>query len=565
MKMMGGKYMSFEVQQSNVNRLFGRNIYCIPRNQRFYVWDKTNWEELFDDLNYTVKSGKSHFIGSFVLKREKENAGIPEFTIIDGQQRIITLTIMLVAVMYLMKCNNLLDDFEGTKQYVIATDNKAKYKVMVQSEYYYALEGLINSIVLSKENGNDNLNGLVKSIPNIFDNDKDVKLAFEYFVDQISKKMDIDKTKDYLIKFRDAIINTTYISIIADTEEDSYTIFEILNARGVALEDHELLKNYIMRYIEPNEIRDTAKEKWNHMETKLGKNMNKFIKHYVIHRCKYKDKKASDYKILKKYFSNYSKEDLLQDLLLKSEYYLKIIEPQNYCKKNTMEYSVFSFFKTTRQEQFRPILLGLIHHLSVGDLSQKAYNEILEYLFKFYVYYNIIGEEKSNKISNTVSKYAQLIESDCSEKNLSDFKNDMKMKLPTKEIFINSFKNIGYSHHNTFYKDSRKKKVVLLVLEVLEKNLNSGVCLENFTIEHIRDDKDDKLNGQIGNLLPLEKNLNEKLSGKTFEQKLEVYKNSNYATTRRFAITFRTKEFNIEQRTDYLAKMFYEILGFGKE
>lgn len=64
----------------------------------------------------------------------------------------------------------------------------------------------------------------------------------------------------YLIAMRDALIDTTCVEIIADTEEDSYTIFEILNARGQALADHELLKNYIMRYILPQNAVDEVKK-----------------------------------------------------------------------------------------------------------------------------------------------------------------------------------------------------------------------------------------------------------------------------------------------------------------
>ena len=58
----------------------------------------------------------------------------------------------------------------------------------------------------------------------------------------------------------------SYFNIIATTDEDSYTIFEILNARGTNLEDHELLKNYIMRYIRPVSSRDMVREQWDEME-----------------------------------------------------------------------------------------------------------------------------------------------------------------------------------------------------------------------------------------------------------------------------------------------------------
>lgn len=62
-----------------------------------------------------------------------------------------------------------------------------------------------------------------------------------------------------ILQIRDAF-GISYVNIISTTEEDSYTIFEILYARGLDLEDYELLKNYIMRYLQPIETRDDAKK-----------------------------------------------------------------------------------------------------------------------------------------------------------------------------------------------------------------------------------------------------------------------------------------------------------------
>ena len=96
--------------------------------------------------------------------------------------------------------------------------------------------------------------------------------AFQHFSTCLERMPD-----DKLIAFRNAVISTSYVSISSSTEEDSYTIFEILNARGIELEDHELLKNYIMRYINPVEKRDDAKIVWSEIEQLLGSNMKPFF------------------------------------------------------------------------------------------------------------------------------------------------------------------------------------------------------------------------------------------------------------------------------------------------
>ena len=86
----------------------------------------------------------------------------------------------------------------------------------------------------------------------------------------------------------------------------------------------------------------------------------------------------------------------------------------------------------------------------------------------------------------------------------------------------------------------------------------------NFTIEHILDDSSDPIkNGQIGNLLPLENSKNSKCNGKSLEEKLLIYEDSIYKTTRSFSKRFKEKEFDPSVRTNYLASLFYkEILSF---
>mgnify|MGYP000234564694 CR=1 FL=1 len=92
--------MSFEADDKHVYDLFTKRCYGTPRNQRQYVWNKRNWQELFDDV-LLVATGKeaTHFIGSIVLYKENDRKnGISYFTIVDGQQRLTTITLMLAAL-----------------------------------------------------------------------------------------------------------------------------------------------------------------------------------------------------------------------------------------------------------------------------------------------------------------------------------------------------------------------------------------------------------------------------------------------------------------------------------
>lgn len=260
--------MSFDAREERVMGLFNRKVYNVPRNQRRYVWSKDNWQELFDDVMAVVNGHiSSHFIGSIVLKTDPEENGLPHYSVIDGQQRTITLAIFLSSIMFWMKKLEMDDDFNGTKPYIIAKDDKNKDVVMVTAENNGSLENIIKAIVsLDHESIKKTTPTSIVEKNLLNKSDKNIGDAFKYFLNIVSDTYEShSKNNQVLLKLRNAVRDITFVNITATTEEDSYTIFEILNARGLDLEDHELLKNYIMRFIQPEVNRDKAKEEWNRM------------------------------------------------------------------------------------------------------------------------------------------------------------------------------------------------------------------------------------------------------------------------------------------------------------
>ena len=271
--------MAFSAIQKSISDMLSNSIYEIPRNQRRYVWRTNNWLDLWNDLlfiidtNKTDEEKKKHFIGSIVLKEEGKVDGINHYTIIDGQQRTITILLFLSAIMQVFKEQNMLDDFYGNKKMLMVTDLKNRSACALCSEYHCAIKRLITEICDFESNKDIN-KILAKAI---IDKkvDKLIGNCIQFFYNKLSSLK-----KEKLLEIRDALISMQFIEIIANTDEDSYTIFEILNARGQVLEDHELLKNYIMRYIRPQnqEKVDEVKEQWANMDKNLGTNIKRFFK-----------------------------------------------------------------------------------------------------------------------------------------------------------------------------------------------------------------------------------------------------------------------------------------------
>ena len=315
-----------------------------------------------------------------------------------------------------------------------------------------------------------------------------------------------------------------------------------------------------MRYIQPTERRDDAKMMWEDMERTVGSSMDKFIKHYATHRFgDTRDKYNSPYQAIQKATHGQNIGELFDDIKLKSEYYSKIIHPDKGEDGNCdeIEYAIFDFFRTKRFEQFRPVLLSLIHQRSLGKLSSQKYELTLKYIYNFFVCYTIIGEEKSNKLEDVVFKYARMLEDSYSDELLQEFANNLKRKIPSYEWFLNAFKNVGWSNHYDLYKGEKNKTRVQIILEVIETFESQAHNAHEFTVEHILSDSDGIGNAQIGNLIPLEDVLNRNCANKSFVAKCDFYERSSFTSARGIATRFREKPFDPSKRTEYLAKLMY--------
>lgn len=555
--------MSFDAKDYSIGEILNRSVFSIPRNQRKYVWNYNNWQDLFSDVIFSIVEEKPHFIGSIVLEgRSEKKRGLSYYTVIDGQQRLTTITLLLIAIMKHFSELNMQDEFQGTVSYLRSKDDNNKDSTIIDSNYHISIDRLVNGIIsIDKNISIENYINMNILAPK----DKTLGDAIKYFYDAI--KNDINNYINPQLRvdeIRKAVLDMRAVKITSSNEEDSYTIFEILNARGQELADFELLKNYIMRYIQPTQRRDEAKEKWEELERTLGTAINRYVNHYTTHKLgDYKSKHKSAYTALQRTTRPNEVSALFDDIILKSNYYDYIIHPTKAEDGilSPKEIFIYEFFRKNKFIQFRPILISLIHQKNIGNITKEKYESILNYLYGFFVCYILIGDEKSNTLQDMSLKYARQIEVNCSSDLLDAFIDELKKKMPDYTMFKNSFENIGYSKHINIYNSDRNKRKVQIVLELIERHLSpTGTC-DTFTIEHMNPDYENSKNAKIGNLIPLEKKINDSLKDKTLDEKLLTYQMSSFTTTRNVAKRIIEKGLNIDSRTSYLAEMVYsEIL-----
>lgn len=554
--------MAFEAHQQQISFLLGKKIYCIPRNQRKYVWGNDNWKNLLEDIDFLQGTGKYHFLGSIVLNTQANpnDDDIEYYEIVDGQQRITTIILILIVIAQIFKERNEDALFQGLLPYIQTTNINNQTSSTLHTDVHTCIMNLV-SCVADKETPYNTIQLLITNCITNKKQDSVIEKCLKYYYDILKSR-----NTDEVAAFRNALISTNYVNI-KTAGEDAYTVFEILNARGMDLENHELLKNFILRYTVPINNVDIARQEWkDEIENRLGKNITNFLKHYVAHKFGIAGvtKNRAVYDAIKKNTSIAEVNRLFCDLKLKAKYYQQIVcESDMHGEPPTEIDRIFKFMLSNRSLLFRPVYLSLLHQTELGNISEDKLIKVLKCIQYFFVCYNLISKETSNKISEGIQKYASLIENEYSNDILKRFLLHLKNRMPTKVEFKNAFKLIGYSNHCEYYHDNKNKQRADMALSILEQIKSGRVDIPSFTIEHIFPDSQNRENAMIGNLIPLEENLNSLCKDKQLNEKISIYDRSNFTTVRNVSNRYRddVANFNINSRCMVMADELYDEIN----
>lgn len=289
--------MAFDVLDQDITQLFKNDdIFLIPRYQRNYVWKEINWSQLIKDIRYCaeITPGWSHFIGSMVFERKQKSGGLVD--IIDGQQRIVTLQIIIFAMIYcyrdIEKTTSSSDIAKQCDVNIIYLQDLIVNRTLGKSESIKVENGYDEYAELNQDFMQLSEEELQKYDSVIKHNKKNKSIileAFKFFVNDF-----IELDFEELVSLTSQFLKTRVVTISSMQEEEVYNIFEILNARGVKLKQIELLKNYLFKYLKPKSILDTYKNRWSQLEQLLeGIDLDDFYLH--VFRCwHYKNKLSKD-------------------------------------------------------------------------------------------------------------------------------------------------------------------------------------------------------------------------------------------------------------------------------
>lgn len=246
-------------------------VYHIPKYQREYIWNKLNWEALFDDVE---ESEGGHFLGSIIcINTQKDSHKPAELELVDGQQRMTTISLFYLAIYkYLLEnipdANNF--DYQlklhSLKNRITLADSKSIRLIPSLSgfnldDYKFLFSDVIKDLkILTK--------------PRNFGNRK-LSKAFNYFYNRLNDTDD-DGNPNYNFQEVERLLekfsSATLVKIDVASHADAFVLFETLNNRGVPLSAIDLIKNKLLGHLEKvmhQTNLDDNFDRWNQIITNL--------------------------------------------------------------------------------------------------------------------------------------------------------------------------------------------------------------------------------------------------------------------------------------------------------
>ncbi len=544
--------------------------FVIPIYQRVYSWEKEQCKQLWDDI---IKTGgndqiEGHFIGSIVFVHDGiYTTNYNELLIIDGQQRLTTITLLFIALRNRLSDEvKILEKFSRQKiqnRYLINSDEKGdkKFKLILSEPDRDTLLSLID----------ENKRKPSEPSSKIMEN-------FKLFEEWIRKNTDKLET---IFKGLDKLM---VVEISLERGKDNpQLIFESMNSTGKDLTQTDLIRNYILMGLEPEKQKIFYKKYWRAMEEDFKQNetlfkqneklFDRFVRHYLTIKTREIPNINKVYEAFKDYQQErgIETEVLLQDLQKYCRYFCRIVFKKEEDKDLN---KALGFLVDLEMDVIYPLLLELYSDYSNGILSKQDFIPIIA-LTESYLCRRAVcglGSKGLNKIFPSFTKkinkdqYLESIEAHflSLEKTTGKFPKDSEFrdsfitidfyKLQKKEYFLERLENFDTKEPvNT--QECTIEHIMPQTLN-LEWERDLG---ENFQAIH------EKYLNTIGNLTLT--GYNEEYSNRSFQEKKDMEKGFKQSSLKlnqslKDLEVFGEKE--IEKRANDLADWALKIWTYPK-
>ncbi|MCL6434461.1 MAG: DUF262 domain-containing HNH endonuclease family protein [Leptolyngbyaceae cyanobacterium HOT.MB2.61] len=541
-------------------------IYRVPPFQRDYSWDEENWEDLWQDiLVLHTHSDSSHYMGALVL--QSSSTSEKEFTIIDGQQQLATLSIIAIAV--IEKIQELVDQEEQEEE---KQANQERQEILKRT--YLSDKDLrslrYSSKIILNENNNDfyqsNLINLRRPL-NIRSLSKSNQLlwqAFQYFSNHLEELKDVIQSGEKLAEFLTDTIarRLLFIQINVEDELNAYTVFETLNARGIELSSTDLLKNYLFSLFQRPDDLQEAQRQWRRIINTVQ--MEKFpeflryylsLKHTRVRRERLFKIVRESVKVAQQAF------ELLDQLENYSSLFIALGNSNDEFWRDAPENRPYiRELELFRVKQAYPALFA-----AYGKFSPDDFTRLLKLVGILSFRYTVVSSLNPNELEILYNNVAIAI-ANGEITNPKQVFDNLRSAYVSDEKFLQDFSLLSISTRG------QKKKLARYILCKLEADA-SGIEVneDSFSVEHIlpespnsewrqnfTDTQIEEMVYRIGNLTPLEPSLNRQVGNESYPIKREAYQQSVYKLTQDILAeewtpdTLATRQRRLAQRATHI-------------
>lgn len=544
-----------------LNTIIGNGkSYKVPIYQRDYSWSKDDWEDLWNDI-LEIPNDKTHYLGYLVLQPENESN--EAFWIIDGQQRLTTLSILCLAVTALLK--------KWSDDGIDSEDNKIRFDKITErylGNFSLSKLSIDPKLTLNRNNDDYYKSWLLKlrqptALSKLKPSQKLLQKAFNYYFDQLQNHFKENKSGADLSKFLEKIVGNGIIftQIIVTNDLDAFKVFETLNARGVKLSTADLLKNYLFKLshnLGELDLNEAERQWQNITDTIRANDLTTYVRHFWNSRNKL-ERQPTLFKAIKREINTPEKAfQFLNDLEESSTYYTAFNNPNDDLWEKKEERPYLKVLDLLNVTTCYSLMIA-----ALNNLERSEFKVVLRELANITFRYNI-SDLNPNEAERVFSKVANEIES----KKISTAK---EVSLALKPIYV-SDDNFEQAFSTVIINTRRKKDLAKYILVKIENQMaNQDYQPEeaNSTIEHILPenpgsiweenfaiDMQEDYIYRLGNYTLLEASVNNKLDNNTpFAEKLGKYKSSTFKLSNEHCNYEKFTPKEIALRQDKMAKV----------
>ena len=445
--------------------------FVVPIYQRNYSWDEKQCQQLWEDI---LRVGTNdaiplHFIGSIVYVQGGHasiSVGAP-LLVIDGQQRLTTLTILLEALARFTNKNEPLDGFSAKKikhKYLTnpLEDDDRFYKLLLSDTDKETLKALVRNSELPKE----------FSIR--------IKENFEFFSDAIVTN------SSKIVQICNGVNKLMIVDIALERDQENpQLIFESMNSTGKALSEADLIRNYILMGLEHKLQTEIYLNLWRPMELDFGQEaygdqFDDFMRHYLTIKSGDIPKLSEVYEAFKEYAVKYFSDDgnvhdLVADIRKFAKYFVGMALDKEANKKLSPLFN--DLFKDLNYTVAYPFLMEVYSDFEVGSLSEREFMEIIQ-LVESYVFRRSICQIPTNSMNKTFAEFMRHVDK-------ADYLGSVKghfyqlknyRRFPSQEEFA-----IALIHRDVYNFNSR----VYMFRKFENYGKKEYISVDNYTIEHV--------------------------------------------------------------------------------